>query len=121
MNGNYTLKIGSKMWSLRVVPSQQFDAILLSHDQPASDKLGFIDYHLQTMIVRGDCHPDARAEAVIHEILHAALADAGIASIRFDPVVDLSESVVSILGARLLGVLRENTACLRELGVLAHD
>ncbi len=114
------MKIGAKTYKLILLTSVKVEKILeemgLAPDI-SKNKVGFIDYYSQIIYVKSDIHHDLLAETILHEILHAIVDDSGISAIRFDPNVDISESIVAILSSRLLATLRDNVDILKKFSI----
>lgn len=99
---SHDILVGNRTYSVVVLDRESFFQALSKLGVDDGVK-SFIDYDVQTIVLRGDLQKDHLRELVVHELLHACLEDAG-----FDQD-DVSERLIKVLSPRLSTLLSNNS------------
>lgn len=89
------IKIGARTYAIACLSDDDFDQILALKGVYDDDVKSFIDYDEQLIVVRERLQADHRRELITHELVHAALDDAGC------PQDERSEQIIAALSPRL--------------------
>lgn len=106
------IRVGARTYAVASLSDDDFDVLLAQKGVHDDDVKSFIDYDEQLVAVRERLRLDHRRELVVHELCHAAAADAGI---KQD---ERSEEIIAMLAPRLNSMLANGLAAvLREVCV----
>lgn len=89
------IKIGAKTYSIGIISNEDFDLQLSQYSVNDETIKSFIDYDNQIILIREGFSIEYTRELILHEMIHAFLADVGIET---DEKV---EQFVSILSPRM--------------------
>lgn len=109
MTQSSAIKVGARMYAVACLDDDDFDVLLDQHGVIDDDVKSFIDYDEQLIAVRQRLQLDHRHELIIHELIHAAAADAGMSQ------DDRSEAVIAALAPRLNAMLTGLITVLRDV------
>ena len=87
--------MGARTYAIACLTDEDFDLILAQRAVHDGDIKSFIDYDEQLIVVRSRLQPDHRRELIVHELIHAAAADAGLQQ------NDITEGLIAALAPRL--------------------
>lgn len=92
------IKIGNRTYSMISVERDTFNQLLASKRIYDDDVKSFIDYDEQIIVVRDDLTAEHKKELLLHEIIHACIADSGVDN-------EHVEQFVSLLSPRLVCII----------------
>lgn len=93
------IKVGARTYAVACIDDVDFDLLLAQRGIIDGDVKSFIDYDEQLVVVRARLTTDHRRELIVHELIHAALADSGAEQ------GEASERLVSVLAPRMSEML----------------
>lgn len=92
------IKIGNRTYSLISIERDTFDQLLASKRVYDEDVKSFVDYDEQIIVVREELTVEHKRELLLHEIIHACIADSGVDN-------EHVEQFVSLLSPRLACII----------------
>lgn len=97
-----TIKVGNRRYSVAVVDIETFNLYLHQKNIFDADVKSFVDYDEQIILIKDSLSTELKQELLIHEILHACLADSGIM------MDDEAEKFVTMISPRVSALISDN-------------